>query len=333
MGITKPKIGIVICTLNCRGDLKICLESIKKQDYPSENVRVYIADSDSDDGTVELAKQEGCTVIEHIKRGYMEGKGFAKSIGVDLALENGCDYIFTIDSDNAFVETDFITKMISPMVSNPEVALSIARMAIVKSDKAINRYCSYVGTDSFAIYKSIDPKITFGEVEGETYLGHSGLYDLYNLTLDNYLVVGGYYVCFRRKTLESIGGYWRDVDNIWKLAEKNMANVAVPHNCHIHHRQAKGLWNHLKKKYKWAKHYVLEGSPDKDKERKFDWMADKDEFYLRVIYCLAFFPALFTSFKMMFKHRDLAWLYHAPMCFGTTTAYIAAWINSKFRKI
>lgn len=333
MDITKNKIGIVICTLNCRSDLKLCLEGIKKQDYPPENIHIYIADSDSDDGTIELAEQEGCIILRHIKKGYMEGKGFAKSIGVDAALKDKCDYIFTIDSDNSFVEKDFIQKMIAPMESNMEVALSIARMAVVKTDKAINRYCSYVGTDSFAIHKSIDPKLALGEIEGETYLGFKGLYDLYKITLEKYLVVGGYYVCFRRKSLEDIEGYWRDVDNIWKLAEKNMANVAVPHNCHIHHRQAKGFWNHLKKKHKWAMHYLREGGPEKDKERKFDWQADKKEFYLRVLYCLSFFPALFTSIRMLFKYKDVAWLYHAPMCFGTTAAYITAWLNAKFRKV
>lgn len=53
-------LSIVILTKNEAANLKTCLESLKELD-----VKVFIVDSGSTDGTVEIAKQANCYVVEH----------------------------------------------------------------------------------------------------------------------------------------------------------------------------------------------------------------------------------------------------------------------------
>ena len=193
-----------------------------------------------------------------------------------------------------------------------------------------------MGTDSFAAYKSVDPQLALGNLRPETeiYGGQEPKskenYSLYRITRERFLIVGGYYTCFRAAALRSIGGYWRDVDNLWLFTEQAIKGqtgtlFALPHGATIHHLQATGFWNHIKKKVKWGRHYFREGS--KDPERKFQWAGDKKEFYWQVTKCLLFFPALWTSIKMTIKYKDAALLLHAPMTFMTTAAYIWARIT------
>ncbi len=318
-----PKVSFVICTLNCRDYLERCLKSIWEQDYPKNKIELIVVDSYSTDGTIEIARILGAKVILTKIRGYMEGKGMPKSIGCSKAKG---DIIVTIDSDNALVEKDWIKKMIYPLIINKDISLAIGRMAVVKSDPAVNQYLSLVGTDPFAIYGSIDPQISLDNLN----LKDNGRYYTYNLNLNNLLILGGYGIAYKRETLKSIGGYHRDVDNIYLLAKKNKANIAIVKDAHLHHLITTGIFDFLRKKIKWGKFYFN----DKTK-REFKWNRGafgrfgKIRFLYEVIKDLIFFPELFVSLKMFINTKEKAWLYHAPMTFATTLAYIIAYIKSK----
>lgn len=319
-----PKVSFVICTLNCRDYTERCIESIIKQDYPKKNIEIVVVDSYSTDGTIEIAKKYGAKIILTKIRGYMEGKGMPKSIGCEKAKG---DIIITIDSDNALVEKDWIKKMIYPLMSNPEVSFSICRMAVVKTDPLSNQYLSYVGTDPFAIYGSLDSQITLGNIK----LKDMGKYWTYKLTKDNFYVVGGYYVAFKKETLRKIGGYMRDVDNAYILAEMGLGTLAIPKDCHLHHLITDNGWKFIKKKVKWGNYYFKAGK----EKRIFNWYHGwtgrfgKINFGFQVIKDLLFFPELITSIRMLMKYKNKAWLLHAPMVSGSTIAYIIAFLKNR----
>jgi len=147
-----PKVSFVICTLNCKDYLEICLKSIRNQDYDQKKVEIVIVDSYSDDGTLDVAKKYNSKIILTKIRGYMEGKGMPKSIGCENASG---EIIFTIDSDNSLVEKDWIKKMIYPLVNDKNIDYCIGRMAVVKTDNLTNQYLSLVGTDPFAIFRNL----------------------------------------------------------------------------------------------------------------------------------------------------------------------------------
>lgn len=319
-----PKISFVICTLNCKKYTERCLRSIRKQNYPQKKIEIVIVDSYSTDGTIEIAKKLGARVILTKTRGYMEGKGMPKAVGCDNAKG---DIIITIDSDNALVEKDWIKKMIYPLINDASVDYAICQMAVVQKDPLVNQYLSLVGTDPFAIYASLDPQISLGNAK----LLDKRKYWVYNNTLKNFLITGGYYVAYRKETLKKMGGYTRDVDNAYNLASKKCgANIAIAKNAHLHHLITTGFFDFMRKKIKWGRYYFNNLNSKDNKNRKMNWMkgaSGKIRFAYQVIYSLILIPALVVSLKMLIKTKEKAWILHAPLMFSTTLAYIYAFFK------
>tara|TARA_Y100000310_G_C20702463_1_gene831143 strand:- start:9765 stop:10733 length:969 start_codon:yes stop_codon:yes gene_type:complete len=319
-----PKVSFIICTLNCKQDLERCLKSIRAQDYPQNKVEIVVVDSYSTDGTIEVAKEYKSTLLLTKIRGYMEGKGMPKSMGCEKASG---EIIITLDSDNALVEKDWIRKMIHPLLIDKEVNFCISRMAVVPSDPLINQYLSMVGTDPFAIYTSVDPQISLKNLK----LQDKGKYYTYTLTPENFLIVGGYYLTMRKSTLKEIGGYSRDVDVAFSLAQKGMGTFAIPKQAHLHHEIAKKIPKFLKQKVKWSKFYF----DNPQLQREFNWsqglfgVHGKVRFIYEVLRNFLFFPAFFQSISLALSQKQKAWLLHAPLKFGTTFAYVIAFLKSR----
>jgi glycosyltransferase involved in cell wall biosynthesis len=324
-----PTVSFVVCTLNCKDYLERCLSSIRAQDYPQKKVEIVVVDSYSTDGTLDVARKYKSRIILTKKRGYMEGKGMPKSLGCSRARG---EIIITIDSDNKLVEKGWIKNMIYPLMNDKEINFSICRMLVSSEDPVINQYMSLVGTDPFAIYCSLDPQISLGNIP----LVDKGKYWTYKLTRENFFIIGGYYLAIRSETLKKIGGYSRDVDNAYKLAGMGMANVAIPKNTHLHHLITKDAWDFLKKKVKWGKYYFVANKDEKHSdERELKWNSGlygkfgKARFAYEILKNLMFFPEFFTMWRMWLKERDKAWLYHPAMTFLTTSAYFVAFIKAR----
>lgn len=320
-----PKVSFVICTLDCKDYTERCLKSIREQDYPQDKVEIVMVDSYSTDGTIEVGKKYGANVILSKIRGYMEGKGMPKSIGCENAKG---EIIITIDSDNKLVEKDWIRKMIKPLIEDKNITYAVSRMAIARSDPLINQYLSYVGTDPFAVYSSLDPQVSLGNIKMED----RGDYFVYNNNRKNFLITGGYYLAFRKKTLKEIGGYSRDVDVAYKLANREGgANIAIV-KVHLHHLITTSTINFVKKKVKWAKYFFNNPEVDRD----FEWSSGifgkhgRIRFVYEVLISLLFIPAFFTALRMYFIYGDKAWLIHPFIKWATTAAYIFAFFRTKF---
>lgn len=323
--INLPKVSFVICTLNCKDYAERCFKSIRMQDYPQDKVEIVVVDSYSTDGTIEVAKKYECNLILTKVRGYMEGKGMPKAIGCEKAKG---EIVITIDSDNALVEKDWLRKMIYPLLNDESIDYAICRQAVVKSDPLVNQYLSYVGTDPFAIYTSLDPQITLKNVN----LVDKKNYFVYNNKSKSFLITGGYYLAFRKSTLNKIGGYTRDVDVAFQLASrKGGANIAIVKEAHLHHLITKSTSDFLRKKVKWGLHYFKAGN----QQREFKWhsgLAGSSKFLLNVIKNLLILPAIFTTIRMLIIYKDKAWLLHAPLTFGTTVSYLIAFLKFNLSK-
>lgn len=87
-----PLFSIIIPTKNAASQIKECLESIKKLNYPPENLEVIVADGLSNDDTIEIAKVYGAKVFTNPKQIVASGRniGFINSRG---------EYIIFTDAD------------------------------------------------------------------------------------------------------------------------------------------------------------------------------------------------------------------------------------------
>ena len=94
-------ISIIIPTLNEEDYLPFLLESIKRQNF--NNYEIIVADNNSKDRTVEIAKSFGC----RIAGGGLPGKG--RNEGAKIA--KGKVFLF-LDADNFCSSRDFLGKLI-----------------------------------------------------------------------------------------------------------------------------------------------------------------------------------------------------------------------------
>lgn len=86
-------LSVIIITMNEAGNLKDCLDSVA--DIAAE---VIVVDSGSTDGTVEIARSAGATVIQ---TSIWPGFGPQKNIALNAAT---CDWVLSLDADERLTE-------------------------------------------------------------------------------------------------------------------------------------------------------------------------------------------------------------------------------------
>ena len=95
-------LSIIIPTLNEEKYLPVFLEQIKRQ--PFGDYEIIVADANSDDRTVEIARSFGCKIVEGgvPARGRNEGAKIAQG-----------DILLFMDADNLFLPDNFFTDILS----------------------------------------------------------------------------------------------------------------------------------------------------------------------------------------------------------------------------
>lgn len=109
----KLRYGIVISARNEENVIGALLDSIKNNDYPQENLRVFVVAHNCDDRTAEIAREHGATVYEYNNinervLGFAYRFLFGK-IREDYGIES-FDGFFIINADNILPE-GYISKM------------------------------------------------------------------------------------------------------------------------------------------------------------------------------------------------------------------------------
>lgn len=103
----KLRYGIIISARNEENVIADLIESIKSNDYPQENLQVFIVAHNCDDRTAEIAREHGATVYEYNNPeerflGYAYRYLFGR-IKEDYGTEN-FDGFFVINADNVLPE-------------------------------------------------------------------------------------------------------------------------------------------------------------------------------------------------------------------------------------
>lgn len=315
--------SFIVPTYNNKVLVKRCLDSIFSQDYPKEMIEVITIDGGSTDGTLELLKEYPVRLL-HNKERFPEGKGMGKSQAVQRAKN---ELIAFVDQDNELQGNSWLKEMIKPFKDKNIVGVA-CKLLVKKEDNITNRYLSLVGTDSFAIYRSIEGRMALNKIK----LKDEGDYFSYKLKTDNCLCTGGNCFIVRKEALNKINSYTQDVEMIYAFAEKNY-KIAIPKNAYTHHLAIDSFYNFLKKRNYWATHQRAKNIED----RKYSWTPrTKREykiFFSFLIKSLTIIPNFIVSINNYFKTKESAWLLHAPSVFLITLIYGKVWVLDKFRKL
>ena len=109
----KHKYGILIAARNEKYVIGNLIDSIHKQDYPSDLYTIFVVADNCDDDTAKIARKKGAIVYERFDNEHRT-KGFAlqyliKNIDKDYGVDN-FEGFFIFDADN-LLKKNFISKM------------------------------------------------------------------------------------------------------------------------------------------------------------------------------------------------------------------------------
>ena len=310
-----PGISIVIPTLNCARDLAVALRSIRVQNYPADRIEVIVADGGSVDGTREAASAWGCTVVEN---NLVTGEA-GKAAGLAAATH---EIVGFVDSDNELTTPTFLSA-VAEALADPEIeAAEPVRFSTSEGMTALNRYFALLGMN--------DPLVLF-----------LGTYDRISMVTGKWTDVdhtvyseseSHIKVCFRRSSLPTIGangfftrhqiasaavrnGFLFDVDILRLGSSQPCARVAKL-KLGIAHHFTDSLRQFARKQRRRAEDFLY-FKAEGIRAGSTPWPG----VLLFSVSTVTTVPLLVQAAMGWLRHRDPAWLFHAPACWITLISY------------
>ena len=326
-------VSIIIATYNSGRTLDACLSSIRNQDYPRRYIEIVIIDGGSTDGTKTIAKQYDVTWIE--KKG--SGAEEAKAIGLKHAKG---DIIADFGSDNIISDRQFISRIVAPLIENPNIVGSYPlRYTYRPNDTIFNRYVALFGVNDpvpFSVRKSDRQSMLFdGYCLSGRAIKRTGYWDVV-FTPDNLPTVGANGFFIRKDILlkanVSPRSYFH-IDVVYDVVKKGYDRFAVV-DTSIVHDTADTLFSLMSKRRRYLKELYLE----KQLLRRYHivrWnkVGDVGMLGLFVMYSVTIVQPLWLSIRGWLKIRDMAWFVHPVLCFLTTLVYAEQVIRYSSNKL
>lgn len=313
-----PSISIIIPTFNSEQTLRLCLGSIRNQDYPKEKIEVIVADGGSKDKTLEIVEEFKVdrTISNPLKTGEA-----GKAIGVKNAKN---EIIALIDSDNILEYDEWLKRMVEPFKDKEIVGVEPLFYTYRKQDSYITRYCALLGMndplclflgnyDRYCILTNRWTEMPLLRVEEGNYLKVR----LYEKSLPT---IGANGFLVRRSELIkcSIGDYLFDIDIVYELV-KSGHDVFAKVKIGIIHLFSGSISTFIKKQKRRIRDYSYYKSIGM---RKYPWSTlSKGKIIKFIIYTVLVVPLCFQAIKGYIRKPDYAWLFHIPACFLTLVLY------------
>lgn len=171
-------ISVVIAAFNEEKYLPSCLSSLKAQNFPKDDYEVIVADNNSTDNTVKIAKDFGAGVIQETKQGYV----FALNKGMNKAKG---DIIAVTDADTK-VSSNWLS-IIEKAFVDPQVVAITGRVKLNTKSKFVNISTSALYTLFLHMSALIDKPNLNGfnfAVRKEVFLKVGGLSTLFEMSPD-----------------------------------------------------------------------------------------------------------------------------------------------------
>lgn len=192
---SRPRLSIVIVTRNVRDLLRGCLQSVRESATPFPQ-EVYVVDSGSDDGTLEMVRSEYPEAKLLVER---EDRGYAAANNLALGQCHG-EFLLLLNPDTV-LPPDALARTVAYLEAHPDVG--ILGVKLVKADGRLDLACRRsFPTPRSALYHFLGLSHRFP---------NDPTYGAYNLTyLDpdqTYEVdsVCGAFMLVRRRVFETVG--------------------------------------------------------------------------------------------------------------------------------
>ena len=329
-----PSLSIIIVTKNVERTLPKLLQTISSQNYPRSKMDLIIIDGRSTDKTLDTIAKSKLNV-QVVQGKYPNDPEACKGEGLNMAKG---EIVGLIDSDNYLPHKNWLKKMVSPLMENKNLVGSYTwRFAYRKSDKALNRYFSLIGSaDPIGLYLGKADKLSyisdkwigFGKVTK-----NKNQYFIVKFDKDHFPTLGSNGFFARRAYLikGKVGPRkFFHIDVPFDILKYNLNSYAVVKDDIIHDTSVGSLIGYVKKRANYMKLHYQKRAKDR-RYFVFDARSKNDIFrlFLFIAFTFTFIQPLYVSIKGYFKIRDGAWFLHPVFCFLIALGYSYAVISRK----
>lgn len=331
-------ISIIIVTYNNERTIKKCLEAIKRQDYPRNQIEYLNIDGGSSDKTLSILKSGG---FKSIKSPIKRNAEAQRAVGIKAAKHN---LIVSIDADNYLPNSNWLQQMVKPFIEDPNIIhANTMHYTYLAKDSLYNRYCSLFGLLDPIVYYVGNPdrmpqfikKWKKGKVLKET-----DNHYLVEFSKKNLPTVGCNGVVYRKDILlkyaKSDPSQFLHIDVFVDLIERGYNRFAIVKN-DIIHDTAVDLSMLLKKRIAFLTNYYLKAGGAGPKRRYYIYnpknFKDNMRLFLFILYSITLIKPILDSFRGFLSVRDWAWFLHPFVCLVYFYAYSAATTRHLIKKI
>ena len=310
-----PSVSFIIPTYNAEKYLLRCLSSIEKQTYPKDKIEVLVIDGGSTDGTLKIAGKSKVRILSNKTVDAESGK----SIGI---THSKGDIVVLLDSDNEIVQSDWLEKMVIPLIVDKDIFGVRSFYFRKRTDSILNRYCVSLGGGDPLAY-CLFPKLK--SVPRDKYVEY---------TIDKSPPpIGANGFLWRKSVILAIGHYiprFEECDFVSRVVKNNFRKFARVKTYGIYHYYVRSLRGFVRKRVKIANEFL-----DRKEEGKETWVdqTNRRKFFLSIVFCISILGPVIEAVKEYRRTKEIAWLLHPFMCFLTVVIYSLIFTNRKMRTI
>ncbi|MEK7060620.1 MAG: glycosyltransferase family 2 protein [Patescibacteria group bacterium] len=325
-----PTISIVTATYNSIRTIERCLQSIRTQHYPQQNIEIIVVDGGSIDATLTIAKKYNARIYTIDPK--KQNAEYNKSIGIKNAKN---ELLAMIDHDNVLPHARWLSKIVRPFVENKNiVGVETLRYQYDKKEGLLDRYFALFGTgDPFVWYLGRSDRLSYMfdryNLAGE--IVFDGDYYIVRFSVDRIPTIGANGFIVRRETLmnnaQATPGKYFDMDVNVDLITKGFDTYAFVDDAILHLTGYGNIWSYLKRRMLFMNQYHLgEKSLERKRVRRYEIFTKKElwRLVLAIFYCVTLVVPFYDSCRGCLKIRDRAWFLHPLM--GVGFVFIYSWV-------
>lgn len=307
-------VTFAIPVLNEEDRLTRCLDSIRAQEYPPDNVEIIVADAGSTDRTRDIAREFGSRVLDNPD--VLAEFGLKKAM---LHVETDLAVVFA--ADNELPDARWLKRVTQLFGANKELAAVWGRIIASDDDSPVNKYYALIQNDplTYFVNKNLGKYLL-----SATHCDAGELAYLFRVDPEIPLPWGANGLVYRTgfiKPVWDIEGYLGDNDAFQSMVARGHDAVAYMPGLTIYHHCLRSLRD-WKEKYErnFSRHFIQHYE-----SRDMSWAFPSDftrRFFLWLIYSLFVPVSLLHSMYLALRDRDAHWLYHAAASFLQAATYI-----------
>ncbi|RJQ37072.1 glycosyltransferase [Candidatus Microgenomates bacterium] len=323
--MNKLLITVVVPTYNNEVDIRNCLASIRKQNFPQKSIEILICDGGSKDNTLKIAKDFNCRIV------YNKKKLAEYGVALGFSLAKG-EFITVLAADNEFLEKSYFKKIIETFYDDKNIILAYPKQVSSVKDTWISKYINtFTDPVNHFIYGSASNTRTFSKIfplkrKSKNYL-------IYNFSPIDYPMIALAQGTTVRKKLfvrnEAVLG--DDIFPIVNILNKGYDLAYVPEALLVHHT-IKSISIFIKKQRWSINNYLLKKGYGLNIRTGYFSKLRIFKIYFWPFYAASFFLPIINSIKGLIIDRNIYWIYHPFLTFITFLCLIFEVIRVKILK-